>query len=193
MSIQGQMDDSNDKLDTIQHLPFQSLSNSLQTVQAVIHDEMKEDMKEENDMRRDDSVEERVEDMKEERGEVNEEKEEEREERVEEKEERVEEKEVNEEEKVEEKGEVNEEKEEEQEEKEEREEEQEDKQQSIHSFTSQIQEEPTVEFSSGDGGLGNNILGLVSAYMIAALSNATFYCIIFLHSYSLHSTLSNYH
>ena len=75
----------------------------------------------------------------------------------------------------------------------EREEEQEDKQQSIHSFTSQIQEEPTVEFSSGDGGLGNNILGLVSAYMIAALSNATFYCIIFLHSYSLHSTLSNYY
>lgn len=38
-------------------------------------------------------------------------------------------------------------------------------------------EERAVVFSSGDGGFGNNILGLVSSFVIAALTDSKLYCI----------------
>lgn len=38
-------------------------------------------------------------------------------------------------------------------------------------------EERAIVFSSGAGGLGNNILGLVSSFVIAALTDAKLYCL----------------
>ena len=52
MSIQSHMDNSNDNLDTFQHTPFQSVPIAPQAVQTVIHEKIQEDMREENDVRR---------------------------------------------------------------------------------------------------------------------------------------------